>query len=151
MTPFKEDPIGICVHHSLTADGKMLSSLEAIRRHHIEVNGWDEIGYHAIIEYVKGKARILTGRSTLYQGAHERMLNATHLGVCVVGNFDLEAPPVEVVDALIRYCKGVFSWYPHMDYSHVTFHDIYSEKTCPGELFPRGGFLLNLAGERRPA
>ena len=143
MKKFKHDPAGIMIHHSLTADSKTLSA-EAIRRHHIEVNGWDDIGYHFLVEMVGDSARIVSGRSLLYQGAHCPAVNSSHIGVCVVGNFDKTVPPYAVLEVLVRLCLGIMEFYPAIRARDVTFHSQHSTKTCPGKLFPATGLILRL-------
>lgn len=39
MKRFAASPIGICIHHSLTADGATRRDTAAIRRYHVETNG----------------------------------------------------------------------------------------------------------------
>lgn len=143
MELFAQDPTGIMIHHSLTADSKTLS-VEAIRRHHVEVNGWDDIGYHLLIEMVGDSARIVSGRNLLYQGAHCPAVNCTHLGLCIVGNFDKTVPLPEILEATSRACLGLMEFYPGIRHENVAFHSQYSSKTCPGKLFPATGLILRL-------
>lgn len=172
MTPFARPPIGICIHHSLTRDGKTVDTA-AIRRFHTSpaLNGviismedyrkhkaagvdglkapWDDIGYHALIERVDGVVKVLPGRSERMQGAHCPPLNATHLGLCIVGNFDLAAPDDDLLQVAASWCRGQMQRY-NMQLRNITYHCDHSSKTCPGSQFPKAGFLLDLAGERRP-
>ena len=148
MKTFSRPPIGICIHHSATADGGKLDAA-AIRRYHVETNGWDDIGYHYLVERVDGVPHIVEGRNWKFQGAHCPALNATHLGVCIVGNYDL-APPD---DELLRLLESLCNTLMRQEGTHIrniVYHCDYSHKTCPGSQFPKGGFLLALAGEERP-
>lgn len=172
MKPFTHPPSGICLHHSATADGKH-RDFDAIRRYHMSpahngnsispenyaalkatgVQGlkapWDEIGYHGLIERVDGLPVFIAGRSLTLQGAHEPALNATHLGLCIVGNFDLDAPDNDLLDLAAEVCRGWMERF-EIPLRNVVYHCDYSPKTCPGLQFPKGGFLLQLAGEARP-
>jgi len=79
MNPIAILWIGIVLHHTATP---ALTTVESIRRHHIDVNKWDDIGYHYLVDY---KGVVHKGRPTWKQGAHARGRNATHLGVALIG------------------------------------------------------------------
>jgi N-acetylmuramoyl-L-alanine amidase len=92
ITNFKNPIIwkGIVVHHSLTQDGNVVD-WGAIRNYHKSL-GWNDIGYHCGLELVDGKYQYQTGRPLDMTGAHTIGLNDTHLGICMVGNFDIVTP-----------------------------------------------------------
>jgi hypothetical protein len=148
MKRFTTPPSGICIHHSATPDGDHLDTA-AIRRYHIQANGWDDIGYHALVERVGGEVRVIPGRPMEFQGAHCPELNATHLGLCIVGNYDLAPPDSDLLDAAAAWCRQQMERYG-MALKDIAYHCDWSSKTCPGRQFPKGGFLLALAGEERP-
>ena len=68
----------IYLHCSATTDG----TVEAIRKYHIEHNGWTDIGYHFII-YRDGS--IHKGREEDAVGAHVKGDNSHSLGICLIG------------------------------------------------------------------
>lgn len=172
MVRFKKAPIGIGIHHSLTKDG-LLNDTAAIRRYHMSpaLNGniismaeynrlkilgtrglkspWDEIGYHALVERIDDLIQITPGRPLEFQGAHCPELNATHLGLCIVGNFDLTSPDNGLLDAAAHWCREQIDFF-HMQLKNIVYHCDHSSKSCPGKNFPKAGFLLQLAGEERP-
>lgn len=148
MLTFRHKPIGICIHHSATQDGRHLDT-EAIRRYHVDVNGWDDIGYHAVVERVNGVPLVHPGRPMVMQGAHCPQLNATHFGLCIVGNFDLDAPDNDLLDVAADWCRQQMEQ-NHMQLKNIEYHCDYSHKTCPGKQFPKAGFLLQLVDEVRP-
>lgn len=172
MRRFNQSPIGIGIHHSATSDGKHLDT-DGIRYFHMHpaLNGttishdeylhhrlaktpglkapWDEIGYHRLIERVDGRVQVIAGRSFEFEGAHEPQLNATHLGLCIIGNFDLASPDNELLDTAAEECLRLMNTF-QIRLKNVVYHCDYSTKTCPGVHFPKGGFLLQLAGEARP-
>lgn len=127
-------PDRIIIHHSATQDGPTLS-WGAIHDHHVNHNGWNDIGYHAGIEQIGDRYVCLFGRPDVRTGAHTLGENKRSLGFCFVGNFDLRAPGVErfrvaarrvLAPWLLRYGLGVDALLPHRDFAH---------KTCPGREF----------------
>jgi len=127
---------GVCIHHSATADSAT-SSWEAIRRWHIETNGWDEIGYHYGIEDVAGSLRLRIGRPLSLPGAHAVGLNSSHIGICIVGNFDRDLPSIHRLDYLALVIADICRNYRlPVDSNSIKYHNDVSAKTCPGELFP---------------
>ena len=168
MKKFTAPPIGVCIHHSLTKDGKTVDVV-GIRYYHMHpaYNGetitqaeydrlktrgvkglkpaWKECGYHRLYERREGILIAVDGRSMNYEGAHCPGLNETHLGVCIVGNFDIAAPDKELLDfaladiIALMYEKGI-------DRRNLEYHCDHSQKSCPGKLFPKDGFRLAVAG-----
>jgi len=100
------NPQYICVHHSATKDG-IVADWEAIRKYHKEVNGWSDIGYHYGIERVGNGILLQIGRPESETGAHckEMHMNLKSIGICVVGNFDLAPPGLEVMRFLADICR----------------------------------------------
>ncbi|MFP6738512.1 MAG: peptidoglycan recognition family protein [Planctomycetota bacterium] len=91
------DPRRITVHHS---GGGVFSAIDriavgrairGIQDTHIAANGWDDIGYHFIID---SAGRAWEGRHLDRIGAHagSRELNMGNIGILVLGNFDLQQP-----------------------------------------------------------
>jgi hypothetical protein len=126
---------GIAIHHSLTEDSQTLS-WEAIRRYHVETNGWSDIGYHFGVELVGTEIFILAGRGLQYEGAHTKGLNGTHIGVCVVGNYDIITPSGEHLIKLANLCNGLMRIYD-IDPINIVYHSEYAPKSCPGNKFPK--------------
>lgn len=149
MKKFKSPPIGIMIHHSAVADNPTANDTEAYKRYHVKANGWDTIGYHAVTERYNGIVKTIAGRSEEYQGAHCPDVNATHLGICIAGNFDVTTPDADLMAEVERHCRYWMKKY-NIPAHEVTYHCRYSTKTCPGKKFPQSGFLLALAGEKRP-
>jgi hypothetical protein len=129
---------GIVVHHSLTQDSQTLS-WEAIRKYHIQSNRWDDIGYHFGIELVGNEILTLAGRGLQFEGAHTVGLNGTHIGVCVVGNYDLVVPSQAHMHALTNLCYGLMKIY-NIFPENVVYHSEFAPKSCPGTLFPKETF-----------
>lgn len=133
--PFNNSPEEIIIHHSATGDGFVLEDFDAIRRYHIN-KGWDDIGYHWIIEYSNGKANLRQGRPMYSNGAHvkEQHMNFKSIGICVVGHFDkygLDKSKYDMLVNLIKFIRSIYGDLP------VRTHNYYAPyKTCPGTQFP---------------
>lgn len=127
----------IIIHHSATADGRVMD-YKAIRKYHIENRGWGDIGYHVVIEMVDGEPVVILGRSLEYFGAHTTGKNDA-IGICVVGNYDLTVPDSRLLDKLEMVISFFKTIYP---IEKVSGHFHYSSKTCPGTKFPIERFLM---------
>ncbi|MCK5517643.1 MAG: N-acetylmuramoyl-L-alanine amidase [Desulfobulbaceae bacterium] len=131
-------PKGIIIHHSATRDTDSIS-YDAIRRFHVGEKGWDEIGYHYLIERVSGKSVLFTGRGLQYYGAHCKGKNDS-IGICVVGNYDDTGTAIFTdgkIETLINTLTGLLFIYPKIKVSDIHFHREYADKTCPGTRFPK--------------
>jgi N-acetylmuramoyl-L-alanine amidase len=132
---------GIVIHHSETADNGTLLDLEAIRQYHIKHNGWQDIGYHYVIEKVGGVYRVFAGRSIETDGAHALGFNTSHIGICCVGNFDLDSPSQELYDCLSNLIGFLKNTYGIKDNNIIGHRDTYVlrgvpvEKSCPGKKY----------------
>ena len=137
----KLDQKFIILHHSATEDSRTFS-WNAIRQYHLN-KGYSAIGYHYGIELVGNRYEILIGRLPTEAGAHCRGMNRVSIGICFIGNFDLEEPPPEqliVGRGLVRYLMQIFN----IDKDHIKGHRDFSSKTCPGKCFPLGEFVKGL-------
>lgn len=125
----------IVLHHSLTKDGKVVD-WNAIKKYHIEVNKWEDIGYHFGIEKINDEYQILVGRGLHLVGAHTEGWNAMSIGICFVGNYDIEQPEesmlILAVEKLIIPLMYIFDISINSIYGHRDFNP---QKTCPGKLF----------------
>lgn len=72
--------VAIVVHHSASPRA---TTLDQIRHWHVDRNGWESIGYHAVID---GQAEVHLCRRLDTVGAHCRDHNLTTIGVCVTGD-----------------------------------------------------------------
>ena len=53
-----------------------------VRRWHVDVNGWDDVGYHFLIDR---NGTIVEGRAVEKAGAHTKGHNAHSIGICLFG------------------------------------------------------------------
>lgn len=123
----------IVIHHSLTPDG-ITADWDAIRKYHVEVNGWRDIGYHFGLEEVDKRLSYMIGRPLNMDGGHTLGMNEKAIGICVVGNFDVAAPSDCHYWLLASLCRELRKAFPIPIY-HINPHWAYADKSCPGRLF----------------
>lgn len=148
----------LVIHHSLTKDG-VNADWESIRKYHIEVNLWNDIGYHFGIEKVKDDYLIMLGRSIGVHGAHVKDggFNSKSLGICIVGNWDIEEPPdkqwilsILFVDKLRDFLKskGMIikreNVIGHREAQQIAGLPPEKRKSCPGTKFNMDQFRSQL-------
>ena len=150
-----EEPVGenpamyvtaIVIHHSLTKDSATVS-WDAIRRYHTEVLGWSDCGYHYGLELVGDVYKVMNGRAPWIDGAHckEEGMNRLSLGICLVGNFDLEPPPARLWQAALLFVRGLIipkDIQPDRVFGHREFAPY---KSCPGKMFDMEKFREELS------
>ena len=125
-------PNKIILHHSLTKDSYTVS-WGAIRNYHINTLHWSDIGYHFGIENLRGQTEILMGRLPNKIGAHTKGHNKNSIGICFVGNYDIEKVPGESwVQGikLVKYLIGIYNIKSVVGHTELNPH-----KTCPGRMF----------------
>lgn len=143
----------INIHCAATRPGWMAGRTGAervaeIRRWHVEQNGWADIGYHFLIDR---DGRVYPGRPVQRTGAFEPKVNATAIGVCLLGGhgaaatdaFEAHYTP-EQADALRDLIEQLRAEHPGI--RKVTGHNDYSSKGCPG--FKVGRWLAGKPSER---
>ncbi len=149
---------GIIIHHSDTMDDAGRSDWEGIRKFHMswrhngesipfaKVRGmvekglhveapWRDIGYHFGIEKVNGVYAVQIGRPLSEVGAHCMSKNLTHIGICLLGDYDKVPPTDEQYNILATLCLDKMIQFPGITLKTVEPHSRYSNKTCPGSKF----------------
>lgn len=113
----------IAVHHSGTVEGTPKSFAE----YHIKKNDWPGIGYHYVItkQGVVYKTNNITTISY-----HVGDYNRQSIGICLVGNFDLEKPTEEQYKALAELIKEL-----QIYNLEIKGHKDFANRTCPGKNF----------------
>ena len=125
------------LHHSTTKDGRTYNT-EAIRRYHVEVLKWKDIGYHYIVERINDSFKIIPGRSVCDVGAHTLGFNDRSIGICLVGNHDAYAPPLKMMITMIGLIRSLQIAFKIPTVNVIGHRDSYyllnkiPEKTCPG-------------------
>ncbi len=156
------NPQYIVIHHSLTKDG-IVADWDAIRKYHLEAHGWSDIGYHYGIERVGKNLFLQVGRPESEPGAHtkEMHMNSKSLGICVVGNFDLTPPGLEVMRFLAEIVRRKVADYGipvqavlgHREVGAMAGFDWRKGqyKSCPGRYFNMDILRAMVSGELKIA
>ncbi|MGE5609244.1 MAG: peptidoglycan recognition family protein [Bacillota bacterium] len=124
----------IVIHHSATPSGCAASFDQAHRQ-----KGWDELGYHFVIGNGTGSpdGRVEVGPRWVHQkhGAHaktpDNRFNDYGIGICLVGNFDLDRPTPAQIRSLTKLTAYLMQKY-HIAADHVLGHCETKPTDCPG-------------------
>ena len=118
----------------------------AIRKYHVEHNGWKDIGYHFL---VRKDGTVETGRPRDQAGAHTQGANDT-LGVCVAGDGDREPWTSAQTTAVLALIRGL-GFGPDQVCGHreapARLGAAPTSKTCPGRLVDLDALRATLRGE----
>lgn len=126
-------PTKIIIHASATQDDPSFS-WGAIRKWHIEHNGWLDIGYNAGCELVGDHYEVMNGRPWTMDGAHCIGQNSTSLGFCFVGDFSKTPPPLAQLISGANFIKEWLRLYKILK-SEVYAHKYFNDTDCPGSAF----------------
>lgn len=126
MEPLKKIKF-IAIHHSQ----RKIDSPKRIKDFHIKIRGWENIGYHYLIDK---NGKLCKGRSEKFIGAHVYGHNKNSIGICLIGNYDEESPTKKQIRTLIKFLKQKTKEFKipiknilgHREFPKVT-------KTCPGK------------------
>ncbi|MBV7271630.1 peptidoglycan-binding domain-containing protein [Clostridiaceae bacterium UIB06] len=122
---YGNNPKMVILHH---ADA-VICSIEDIHRWHLQ-NGWSGCGYHY---FVRKDGTVYIGRDEKAIGAHCLNYNAVSIGICVDGNFNVEAMVESQYSSLLQLTKSILNKYGISKiYGHF---ELYSTD-CPGSNFP---------------
>lgn len=169
-------PRWIVLHHSFSVDG-FTRNWDAIRRYHKSYRyqgeiisddsyakylaegktqglekPWKDIGYHFGIENVNGVLSVMNGRAIGEIGAHAHGFNDKSVGICLVGNYDLEAPSEDRLFLLSNLCRQLQLEFSIPRDQVIGHRETYGkldppqpvEKTCPGTQFNLDEFRKRL-------
>ena len=114
----------IVVHHTASRPD---ITVEDIHKLHID-NDWAGIGYHLVI-YPDGSVH--QGRPLDTMGAQCEGYNNRSIGVNLTGNFEIEQPTQEQVDALVLLLSDLMRQY-NIPPEQVTGHNAWNQTACPG-------------------
>ncbi|CAM3928553.1 hypothetical protein GCM10009799_03390 [Nocardiopsis rhodophaea] len=138
-------PDRIVVHHTASSNTSDFSKKHAaalsraIQRHHMDTNGWDDIGQQLTISrggYVmEGRNRVLAAlkRREHVVGAHTANHNEHTIGIENEGTYNSATPPSALMDALADTCAWLCSHYRLNPYRAIVGHRDYNSTSCPGD------------------
>lgn len=127
MTP-RATTTHIVIH---TSAGSRDGTADSIRRHHVEVNGWSDIGYHFVIRH---DGAVEAGRRVDLVGAHALGYNDRSIGVCFAGHHDHEPWSPEATESGVRLIATLCTTYD-VPVDRVLGHrETGARKTCPGTM-----------------
>ena len=110
---------GINIHHSAS----MIGDVKKIRGWHLQ-RGWNDIGYHFVITR---KGGIEIGRPLSEIGAHNKGLNSTNIGICLVGKGNIEKFNQSQYTALVMLLRGLCDQF-NISKDNISRH----HEECPG-------------------
>lgn len=124
----------IVIHHSATPSGNAAK----FNKEHQE-KGWDELGYHFVIgngtDSSNGQVEIGPRWPKQKWGAHaktpDNRFNDYGIGICLVGNFQIERPTKQQLDSLARLVSYLMQTYK-IPASNVVGHRDTKPTECPG-------------------
>lgn len=121
----------IIVHCTATKEGND-TTVEAIRKYHVNVRHFADIGYHYVIRL---DGTICEGRSVHQAGAHCLGHNSNSIGVCYVGGLDSQGKAKDTRTAqqkaaLVWLVKALMETYK-LPTSRVYGHYQFANKACP--------------------
>lgn len=126
-------PEYLIIHHTGGTNANPLAdtshhTLESIKHWHVKGRGWDDVGYHYVIEK---DGRLRKGRPEKMHGAHAKGYNTKSLGVCLSGNFDLTEPTKEQAETLKGLLGDLRRRY-NIPVENIIPHRAVANKTCYG-------------------
>jgi hypothetical protein len=141
----------IVIHHSATLRG----SATTFHKDHLEDRGWDNgLGYHFVIGNGQGSpdGAVEPGPRWLRQqtGAHcsttDNRYNEHGIGICLVGNFEVDHPTAAQLDSLERLVR-LLCWVCDIPSTDVRVHGDLKSTLCPGRNFSLQDFIARLDEE----
>jgi hypothetical protein len=137
------------VHHTAGANDYTAAQapavVRAIQLYHVKANGWNDIGYNALVDrfgvVYEGRAG---GLDRNVVGAHARGFNTGSFGIAVLGEFTRAEPTASSLDALAR----TIAW--RLDLAHTDPLTTLDAISSGSERFPPGlpVFLRRVSGHR---
>lgn len=132
----------IVLHHSATGQGNV-ASIDAVHRKQKDRQGepWLGIGYHFVVgngrQMADGEIQPTFRWLRQLAGAHagSRDFNENGIGICLIGNFDEQAPTTKQVASARELLRALAQRYA-IPRERVLRHLDLQATLCPGRLFP---------------
>lgn len=146
----------VVLHHSATATGSV-ESIDAEHRQRTDSQGnpWRGIGYHFVVGNGHGldDGEIAPTFRWREQAAGAHAGSAEHnehgIGICLIGNFEQDAPTPRQLESLRRLVGYLKSEYG-IPTERVLKHGDLKATACPGRKFPAVEIAKTKPWDRRP-
>lgn len=142
----------IIIHHSAGSYGN-IPLLQKVHRERQAHDPIDAIPYHYVIGNGNGMKigeiasdnRLKYGLWGAHVSSNNRDRNFRGIGICLIGNYEINQVPKKQYDVLVKLTKQLMSKY-NIPISNVSFHGkTKGEHTkCPGKNFPFRKFMRDL-------
>lgn len=124
-------PINEIIIHCTGTIPSRGTTVQAVRKYHVEHNGWKDIGYHYLV-YLDGS--IHAGRPIDQVGAHCKGHNTGTIGICYVGGLYIDGKPKDTRNelqkaAIRKLVESLKVCFPTI--KKISGHNMYSSKACP--------------------
>jgi len=96
-SPVRQNPTHFIVHHTAGSSQGGAATVQAIWDFHVRTNGWDDIGYHYLID---PQGVVYEGRADSTIGAHFSCMNTGTIGIALLGNYQSAMPTAAAQQAL---------------------------------------------------
>jgi len=104
----------------------------------MEVEHWNDIGYHFGIEQIEESYQVLVGRPLTQVGAHcyQEEMNSKAIGIMFCGNFDETIPSTKMLKVAVHGIVAPMMKIFNIPVSNLMKHsDFAIYKSCPGSKF----------------
>jgi hypothetical protein len=117
----------VVVHHSALYQGDDLTTMQEIQNQHMDKRKWADIGYHFGVGL---SGEVYEGRALITRGTHVEHFNTGTVGVVFFGNFQVQEPTPEQLDA----GRHLMDWLAlRLELTHLAGHHEFNDFTeCPG-------------------
>lgn len=105
---------------------------QSIKKHHIEKNGWKDVGYHFIIDE---EGIIWRGRPIEETGAHCIMHNQNSIGIAYIGGLKQNGKTANTINTkqritILKLVNAIKCIY-RITEDNVRMHNEFAAKECP--------------------
>ena len=129
----------VLIHHTAIEDSDHAET-DNIRRYHIDQRGWQDIGYHYLVEKFENDYQVIVGRPLNLQGAHSSGYNKKAIGVALMGDFTHRIPSNEMLHVVIRRVIRPMLVTFGIPVENVLGHRDVRKTQCPGDAFDMDHF-----------
>ncbi|GJQ78234.1 PGRPLB [Trypoxylus dichotomus] len=143
LPPVEVDPMRnpvpfVIIHHSYIPPAcntteQCIGAMQSMQDYHMNTHGWNDIGYSFA---VGGDGKAYIGRGWSAVGAHSPLYNNKSIGICVIGDWTQELPPLNQLQTVHNLIQlGVDSGYIRPDYTLYGHRQVRAGTECPGDRF----------------